>query len=227
MRLPFQKIYCLHLANCKERYDFIQSEFKRLGIENQVQIWWTVKNPVLKTVGDNLETLHTKFYDDIRPNNDYVYGAVFDNTFNHYTIIKQAYLRGFESVMILEDDFRFINDISAIEKAFQIVPRDWDVLKFRYGYGYNHNPLRKKTYHSEDDLWMKTNNIHESCDSGGYALNRNGMKKMIKSLDNRFYITDLHFTDIMNDPTINYYVTRYIICDSINDKSTIKNSDNE
>lgn len=226
MKLSFQKIYCIHLSNSKKRYESIQSEFKRLGIEDQVQIWWTVKNPILKTVGDNLEILHTRFYDDIRPNNDYLYGAVFDITLNHYTIIKQAYLRGFENIMILEDDFRFIDDISAVEKAFQIIPNDWDVLKFRYGYNNNHNPLGKKTYENEDDLWMKPIDSMESTDAGGYALNRNGMKKMIELLDNEFYSTDMHFTHIMNDPTINYYVTKYVICHNINDESTIETSNN-
>lgn len=56
-------------------------------------------------IGESISDLHTEFYDKARKLvNPDIYGAVFDCAYNHYSIIKQAYLRGFNNILIIEDD---------------------------------------------------------------------------------------------------------------------------
>ena len=114
MKLPFDKVYMLHLAENENRLNFMVDQFKHHGISKQVEIWWTCKRDISIEIGNKLNSLHTEQYDWYQGNEESkgVYGGVFNCAFEHYTIIKQAYLRGFESILIIEDEYSLADAIA-------------------------------------------------------------------------------------------------------------------
>lgn len=52
MTLPFDKIYCIHLVESKDRYNNLMNQFTKLNIQDQVDIWWTCKRDISKVIGN-------------------------------------------------------------------------------------------------------------------------------------------------------------------------------
>ena len=98
MKLPFDKVYCLHLATDTDRYEYCQKLFSKLGISDQVNYWWTTKRKISNIIGASLKTFKTEYYEYVYRINPTVYGSLFNCTLEQYTIVKQAYERGFENI---------------------------------------------------------------------------------------------------------------------------------
>ena len=54
MKLPFDKVYMLHLAENENRLNFMVNQFKHHGISKQVEIWWTCKRDISIEIGNNM-----------------------------------------------------------------------------------------------------------------------------------------------------------------------------
>lgn len=214
MKLPFDKIYCIHLAENEIRYKNLIDEFERLGIKDQVEIWWTCKRKISTEIGNNLESLHTIFYNYKRRQNEDVYGAVFNCSFEHYTIIKQAYLRGLNSILILEDDIDFNKNISndEINNIFANIPEDYDIVKL-----YNEEFDKNESNKPFSFILNKNINIYKySLSSMCYALSRNGMKKYIEKMDEKFEIADRILDTLKSDKELKFYtLSNNILCDTM------------
>ena len=48
-----------------------------------------------------------------------------------YTIIKQSYLRGFEHILIFEDDFSLMKE-DIFNKFMSCLPEDFDIIQLSY-----------------------------------------------------------------------------------------------
>lgn len=209
MKLPFDKVYCLHLAENKQKYDLMMQEYEKVGITDQVNIWWTVKRNISALIGNNIKSLHSKWYDICRQTNPLIYAAVFNCAFEHYTIVKQALLRGFDTILVFEDDIKFIDNIEAVEKAFTNLPDRWDVLKFCNGS--NCRQFNIPDYNGEDDLWYKVDYVYKSEESTAcYAFNRKAMEFYIECMD-RFFIYADGIFPIFIDKEFEYYDTKYLV----------------
>jgi GR25 family glycosyltransferase involved in LPS biosynthesis len=216
---PFEKIYCLHLAENKDRYYVLKKQFEDLDINDKVEIWWTCKRNVSNHVGNMIPTLRDGFYDDVFRRNPHVYGNVFNCSFEHYTIIKQAYLRGFKNILILEDDVLFQQDKTKIENVFKEMPDDWDIIRFHTtidAYGRSGDLSEFEEYKHGDKIpeFMCTNRgdilFHSTtC----YALNQKGMKALIDEYDIFFGAADVVLNRLKNNPNIKFYhLTKNILC---------------
>lgn len=216
MKLPFDKIYCLHLSDNTNRYTHMINEFKRLGIESQVDFWWTCKRPISTKIGNYLTELHTDFLDNIYNTNNRVYGGVFNCAFEHYTIIKTSYERGFNSILIIEDDIKFINNINLIEWTFNNLPDNYCCVKF-YGsvYIWMQQPYYIFDYNKQQDFSNK--NFTNKCYSTAlYCLDRTGMKKYIDAFDKQIRPADMIFEDFLSDI---YYVKQPLCISQIFDSN--------
>jgi GR25 family glycosyltransferase involved in LPS biosynthesis len=194
MILPFDKIYCLHLAEDKEKLNHLNKELEKLGIKNQVEIWWTCKKPISTIIGNSINTLKTLYYEKMKNYKPNVYAGVFNCAFEHYTIIKQSYLRGFDSILIIEDDITFIDDIKKIEEVFNSIPSNYDLIK----------------YHSTEVAIIESSicinkyyytNCFGVCSTKCYALSRKGMEKVIRYYESSFECADV----VLNKLMYNYY----------------------
>ena len=202
MKLPFEKIYCLHILDAKERYDSVIKECEQIELENEVNFWYTCKKPINLTIGNNIDTLRTDYYNKKAEINEYTYGTVFDCAYNHYSIIKQAYMRGINSILIFEDDILF-NNIRVLKDIINNIPNDYDVLKF-------HN-------HVYDKRNLIVNNcFFELIDNPDkyyhstlcYALSRKGMEAVINEYESNFAAADVVLNNITSNKDIKFYVLK-------------------
>lgn len=193
LKLPFDEIYCINLIEREDRYNKMIKIFNHLGITENVKFHRAVKHPFC----DKISTF-------IRDNKlGEIWGNAFSCTREHYTIIKSAYLRGINTIMIIEDDCCFYKDIQELQKYFDNLPNDWDILRV--------NCLRGST---EERHFNKPENINKLWDrefistlgTGCYCLNRNGMKYMINYIDNRYDAIDIPLCYYVNSK-LNTYIS--------------------
>ena len=196
----FDKIYCLHLAEAKERYDSLLKEFNSVGILKNVEIWWTCKRQISSTLG---KYLYEKEY---KSSNNYYAGA-FNCQIEHYSIIKQAYLRGYENILILEDDIAFIKDIEYIQKIINGIPKDYDILKLYDTYQSNG---KYKIKEENSNLFIPFEYGTYGCSTLAYALSRKGMEYYIDFVDNKYVFADTPLYNYDSTKKLNYYVPNYM-----------------
>lgn len=208
MKTSFDKIYVLHLATDTFRYKTLTYQFEQLGLD--YEIWWTSKRPfstdiALKCFGD---TIRTEFYDGYSQD---VYGNVFNCTFEHYSIIKQAFERGFENILICEDDINFKANIKDyIEYVFNNLPENYSLIKY---YCTDLNDRQFYQHFSRID----SNNPGWFRSTLCYALSRDGMQQYIDIVENNFCAADVIFKYF---DTTNVYLTK-AICKPLEEKSNI------
>lgn len=205
-------IYCLHCAENEDRYIRMQSQFKKIGLEDKVTWWWTCYRDISNKVGDLLTEMHTDAYDDMRKNSDSVYGRVFNCAFEHYTIIKSSYLRGMNNILIFEDDIEFCGDKQWFEQVLSKVPYDYDICKLFYGWG----PVDNITSFDTDIFERK----FVPSSTVAYMMNRIGMKAYINSANEQFRCADLNFLGVDTN-SVNFYVNKYQIIKLSNTQTTI------
>lgn len=192
MQTPFDKVYVLHLATRKDRLENIFKQFNSVNLP--YEIWWTTKRPfstkiALSTFND---TIRDSYYDKVQQRTFDVYGNVFNCTFEHYTIIKQAYERGMNNILICEDDINFIANEQTLEVFFNNIPADYSCAKF-WGTATNYSVFDKKyLYYNKEFTDHYNNNIIFStlC----YALSRKGMEEFIHNVEQMFCAADMVFT---------------------------------
>jgi GR25 family glycosyltransferase involved in LPS biosynthesis len=202
MKLPFEKIYCLHILEAKERYGSVIEECNKIELENEVNFWYTCKKPINLTIGNNIESLHDSYYNRKAETNEYTYGAVFDCAYNHYSIIKQAYMRGINSILIFEDDILF-NKISVLKNIIDNIPNDYDVLKF-YNTVYD-----KKNVIVNNVFFQLIDNPDKYCNSTlCYALSRKGMEAVINEYESNLVAADIALNNITSNKDIKFYVLK-------------------
>jgi GR25 family glycosyltransferase involved in LPS biosynthesis len=178
LNLPFDEVYCINLVEREDRYNLQCKQYQMLGIDNKVIFHRDVKHPFVNEISGFLKTNYGAQIDK----------SAFNCTRNHYMIIKSAYLRGVNSIMVIEDDNQFYNDIEVLQKYFDNLPNDWEVLRI--------NCLRGKF---EQDQFLRQDNIdilwkpieNALWGTGCYALSREGMRKMIEWVDTRYDAIDI------------------------------------
>lgn len=199
----FDKIYILHLSNNIDRYYHILNEFKRMNLSDKIDIWWTCKRNISVDIGNNLNSIHTPYYDDSKKHNKDIYGAVFNCALEHYTIIRTSYERGFNNIMIFEDDICFAENREYFDKCLSLIPNDYKICKL-----YHSNNLLHlcKDFSKTENLFKLSNNYNKtttSVSTAGYCLNRKGMELMIESYHKKFNCADRVFENINQE---NIYV---------------------
>lgn len=212
MKLPFDKCYCIHLSESNERYNHIKNEFKRIGIEDQVEIWWTCKRIISQQIGDYLSSLHTEWYDELKKVNPRIYGIIFENAYDHYSIIKSAYDRGLNSILIMEDDIKFIKDVNKIEYIFNNIPKDYTIIKFHSSMNFYDDNFDKFHYILNDSNYKYSS----MC----YAMSRQGMELYLECCKLIFSVSDIVLSSICTCEEyydeFNFYNLSFPICESIN-----------
>ena len=108
-------------------------------------------------------------------------GGYFNMTMGHYRAISTAYHLGCDSVLVVEDDIRFLKDMSELEKIVSSIPDGYDValldmfsISMRSVNADTVKMLREKR--RVNDFWAEFDELR-SC--GCYALSRRGMSRMM------------------------------------------------
>lgn len=163
MKLPFSETWLINLVSRTDRYEKMKKQFDYFGWD--VKEHRTVIHPWCKEIIEIFKGLSS-------PN-------AFSCTREHYTLIKSAYLRGLESICIMEDDVSFNINIPIWEEYMNNLPEDWDILRICSLRGKIEQDIIEMDY--PNSLWTPV--CTGMWGTGCYALNRKGMEYMLKSID--------------------------------------------
>lgn len=124
----FDKIYCIHYVNQRERVPRISAELKRIGIlDSGVFDWfYDYDSPYFKTIQKHGKVL------DSEPNKDILSPTkfgFFKCSFTHYRLWKEICCREHKRTLIIEDDEVFLKDLSKLEEIYSN-SLDFDICLF-------------------------------------------------------------------------------------------------
>jgi GR25 family glycosyltransferase involved in LPS biosynthesis len=189
MKLPFDEIWLINLVSRPDRYKKMKMQFKYFG--------WDVKEhrTVIHTWCEGITKSFKNTPDG--PN-------AFSCAREHYTLIKSAYLRGLESICIIEDDVSFYTNKTIWEYYLNNLPNDWDVLRICSLRGKTEQSIIESDY--PDSIWSPVE--VGMWGTGCYALSRKGMEYMLKTLDRHPQSIDKPLHDFKNDRNIKHYLPK-------------------
>ena len=195
MKIGFDKVYCISYCRNIEKQNNIRKLMKYLGINFEF---------IYGADYTNLNILkHKDFYFNGSNKNvkDFKYYTHFIGaSYDHYTAVIHAYESGANSVLIMEDDCAFINDISYIQWALNNYPKDADIIKFGYFYiNFFKNIENIDKYLLDKKYFLHYTNHNDFPGSQLYGLcNRETMRKYINWQQNKFECVDLVPASISN-----------------------------
>ena len=207
------KIYFLHLSDRYDREQWMNNQIQQIGFpKDKVNIWWTCRRNISNEVTKYIESLHSDFYELYKDENPGIGGGIFNCVFEHYSIIRTSYERGFNYILIFEDDVKFMVDLPVFEKFIELLPNDFHICKFHYNLWDGDILLQESSNHQEiPTLNTKIKNpyyIYNDCgnlkykswsfSTGAYILDRQGMKDMIEYYNKDFCVADWIFAKIQN-----------------------------
>jgi GR25 family glycosyltransferase involved in LPS biosynthesis len=116
----FDRIFYLNLDKDAKRNDSILSQFKELNITNFERV-----------AGVEVDDLpmRTKYRNFIKDDLKYIKGQLGCRE-AHLSAIRLAKIRGYDRILILEDDITFLEHPAALLDANQWLHHDWDMLYF-------------------------------------------------------------------------------------------------
>ncbi len=169
----FDKIYCINLDRATERWEKCVEQFNKYGIEVERFSAIEPEEGVNGLLRGEIGIMRT-----------------------NYEIIKQAKKLNLNNILILEDDFEFVENFNTLfEKIFPMVPEDWDFLYF----GGNHvggfimiNEYIARMKHSYA--------IHT------FAVKNTMFEKILNTLPEEKKQVDVYYADMMAN--CNAYVLR-------------------
>ena len=119
----FDKIICIHYLPYKERLTQITNELNRVGILNLPQFEWFF-------------TVPNSYYDDIlissRVDRNNVNFTNINYTINTLNLLNYCKINGWKKILLIEDDFKFVDDSKLINDVVSNIPGDYDVINFNY-----------------------------------------------------------------------------------------------
>lgn len=122
----FDKIYCINLIRRPDRWEKVKIEFERVGFDD-----------VTRYEGVDGETLDTTKFSY---NPSLLVGEL-GIMETHIQIITEAKKNNLSSILILEDDVYFTDEISKLRDYLESVPDDWDMIYFGGNHKYGLPPV--------------------------------------------------------------------------------------
>lgn len=163
-----RKVVLYFTGNKGTRVDGMESELERVGLSDADR-QWNFPNPLDKVLLRNLGHIPS-----------IERGGYMNCTMGHYRAISTAYHMGCRSVLIMEDDIRFLIDIGEIEKVLESMPADYDLVMLDYFYRHCDKKTgcveRWKVERKVNDDWAEFDMMHSA---GCYALSKRGMERIL------------------------------------------------
>ena len=164
-----RKVVLYFTGNKDTRVPGMERELARVGLDDADR-QWQFPSPLDKVLLKNMSH-----------ESDVEQRGYFNASMGHYRAIATAYHLGCSSVLVLEDDIRFLKDLSEMRKFVDSIPADYDValLDLFAGWMKNTTPETLKVFRekrSVNECWAS---FDEMRSMGCYALSRKGMQKML------------------------------------------------
>lgn len=154
-----------------DRYNTVRDELARVGLKD-VEFIFDFPSPLKAILQSHIPT--NQFTSQIGP---------FSCCMAHYSIAKQTYELGYDNVLVMEDDIRFLNNISLINEIVRALPDNYDYAQFERA-----KPFRMpiETYIALKDAPVTNKYWRPFSDlrgGGCYAMSRKGMKHIIDEME--------------------------------------------
>jgi GR25 family glycosyltransferase involved in LPS biosynthesis len=193
MNIPFDKAYCVSYCRNIEKQNNMRKLMKYLGIQFEFIYGADYNNlNILKHKDFHFLTMDQKQEDSFKEENFKGYTHFIGASYDHYTAVLHAYESGANSVLILEDDCTYINDLSYINWALNNYPKDADYVMFGYADSNHFHKDEVDIKDIKEKFILLRNNIGVSiAGSQLYGLcNRKIMKEYIDLQANKFQSVD-------------------------------------
>lgn len=202
LKTKFDICYVLNLSHRQDRRDNMESQFKEMRFEDIHKSEWlryhyTTSFPYNNIIASAFNSTNKGRFTKA---NEY------DCARNHYAIIKECYDRGFNHILIMEDDIKFLKDNKTFLTFINNIPDDYDILQFG-GFTTNKSALTILDKYKNNEYWVKHKDIL-FWNASMYALSRKGMSFYIAFMNKFFWVADgpLYKAPI-NDKLINTYIS--------------------
>ena len=173
LKSRFSKVCVLTMSDRKDRFDGIMDQLHRIGMTNKDDVYVQYATPfphnalVANAFNASGRGRFTKA-------NEY------DCSRNHYAMVRIAYDQGYDNVLILEDDIRFLKDGGLFIEYIDNLPKDFDVVQFG-GFSADPKILQGGYWYTPTvGLW----------NASMYGLSRNGMRYYLDFMDRFFWVAD-------------------------------------
>ena len=167
----FEYIACICFTGYIERQKKISDELSRVGILGRTNFFWDFPSPFTSVLSKNIcrDTYHQK---------------MFPVGYNNYRAIKTAYELGFNSILVIEDDIRFLKDLSLVTNSINILPDDYEIAMLDKNFPPDVRDSFIKENKPVDSFigvsWRRFSKFHSS---GCYTLSKEGMRKFISAYE--------------------------------------------
>lgn len=175
MSLDCWNMFDLKYLTCYTKYQdrelLMKKELDRVGM-NGVETLWDFPSPFRDVLLDNVPM--TNF---CKQKNLFFIGQ------NNYRAIATAYHLGAKSVLIMQDDIRFMRDVQMLDKIVSSVPRDFDIAMLNHmkPSSMSESRYRRLFMHPRiNGYWIR---FSELTSSGCYALSRKGMERYLRAYE--------------------------------------------
>lgn len=143
----------------------MREELLRVGLE--AEVLWSFPNPFERALAKSLKM-------------GFDSAAYLNMDMSHYRAIKTARELGAKSLLIMEDDCRFLKDVSRLEEGLSALPQDYDVAmldSFNY-WCYREEEHRKLLSGRVNDWWCRC--AVKRCSTACYALSGKGIERFVE-----------------------------------------------
>lgn len=188
----FDYVACVCFTGYKDRQEGLSQELARIGLLERAHFFWDFPNPYT-----GLLAKHSC--------RDLYHQQMFPIGHNNYRAIKTAYELGYSSILVLEDDVRFLRDLSLLAKTIRALPDGYEIAmldkNFPPSIWREHQIANPKaaTEEAKTITWQRFRKFHSS---GCYALSREGMGKFIRAYER----DSAHHRLKNNDQYFNHHV---------------------
>jgi len=155
-----------------DRFRELKPELERVGLLGKVKLHW-----------DFPSVYRDKLFNAVGKSSYNAKGGSFYMGVNHYNIIKTAQQLGCNSVLVMEDDIRFLTDLNLLKKIVETIPEDYDIALF---------DRSKPGDESIDEFVSDVQNrmvstywreYDKASSCGMYALSKKGMDRYLTILE--------------------------------------------
>ena len=202
LKSKFDICYVLNLSHRQDRRDNMEKQFSLMNFDDINTSPWlryhfTTSFPYNNIIAD---TFNKTKRGGFTKANEY------DCSRNHYAIVKECYDRGFNNILVMEDDIKFYKDQNLFLDFINNIPNDYDILQFG---GFTTDPNAKYILNkwNNKEYWVKHKNVL-FWNASMYALSRKGMSYYIAFMNKFFWVADGPlYKAPLNDKIVNTYIS--------------------
>lgn len=175
----FDKTFCINLDRRRDRWEECLTEFNKYNLED-IERFTAID-------GNNLPQVKSGFVTPSR------LALVLTNI----DILEMAIQNNYQSILILEDDVEFTDEVNKISEYFKFLPEDWDMLYF----GGNHN--QHVGIAPPKIINEKVCKLHHTFSTHCVAINKRAFTTILNRLKKRDNALDVMYVDLQS--TLNAY----------------------